>query len=327
MSKKTQQMIEKLDKNDKINALWLAMNGQPQNLTYKLSEIKSYVEYIKALIDPSKIKKIKGKKDTKQLGTNVALSPEFFAKYSAKVSQMSKVTYLVENEMIDLINRIKEGQDNENILTLTENQYNFIFSLGGSNLDDFVNSLNLPILKRIRKDDKKIESFLVKSQKDTYFNDRYEISAIFEPNFKRKKLSEKNGWKKKTLVHGTTNKSLLQILDGGFKTASQLRKESADFSYAGSMYGDAIYFAKPEQISKPIYYMDREATTTYIIVADVYYKEFQEVSASSNQYKYTGENMVCARDAGRYGRDEFMALPSQIDIRFVLEVSPKKKNG
>ena len=181
-------MIEKLDKQDKINALWLAMNGEPQNLTYKLSEIKPYVEYIKALIDPSKVKKITGKKDKAQ-NLNVALSPEFFAKYSAKVNQMSKLTYLSEKEMVDLINRIKEGQDNQNITTLTENQYNFIFSLGGSSLDDFVNSLNLPVLKRIRKDDKKIAGFMAQTTLDEYFNKHYEISAIFEPDFKRKKLS------------------------------------------------------------------------------------------------------------------------------------------
>ena len=323
MNKKTQTMIEKLDKRDKINALWLAMNGEPQNLTYKLSEIKPYVEYIKALIDPTKVKKITGKKDKAQ-NLNVALSPEFFAKYSAKVNQMSKLTYLSEKEMVDLINRIKEGQDNQNITTLTENQYNFIFSLGGSSLDDFVNSLNLPILKRIRKDDKKIAGFLAQTTLDDYFNKHYEISAIFEPDFKRKKLSEKKGWKSRQLVHGTTNKSLLQILDGGFKTASQLRKENADFKYAGSMYGDAIYFAKPEQISKPIYYMDKNETTTYIIVADVYHKEFVEVSNSAFNHKYNGENLICAKSAGQYNRDEFMALPSQIDIRYILEVSPKK---
>lgn len=325
MNKKTQAMIEKLDKTDKINALWLAMNGEPQNLIYKLSEVKSYVEYIKALIDPTKVKKIKSKKNHDVLNTNVALSPEFFAKYSAKVSKMSKLAYLSEQEMIDLIHRIKEGQDEKNILTLTENQYNFIFSLGGSSLDDFVNSLNLPILKRIRKDDKKIVSLLELTQKDTYFNERFEISAIFEPDFKRKKLSGKNGWKKMPLVHGTSNKSLLQILDSGFKTARQLQKEGVDFTYAGSMYGDAIYFAKPEQISKPIYYMDKSENITYIIVADVYYKEFVEVSTSAVNHKYNGENVICARGAGRYNRDEFMALPNQIDIRYIFEVSPKKK--
>lgn len=326
MDKKTQTMINKLDKEDKINTLWLAMNGESQNLTYKLSEIKSYVEYIKALIDPSKVKKIKGKdrdRDRDKL-SNIELSPDFFTKYSAKVNQMSKLTYLYEDEMIDLINRIKEGQDNQNITTLTENQYNFIFSLGGSSLDDFVNSLDLPVLKRIRKDDKKIAKFMDKTQQDKYFNDRFEISAIFEPDFKRKKLSKKNGWKSLQLVHGTNNKSLLQILDGGFKTAKQLQKENADFKYAGSMYGDAIYFAKPEQISKPIYYMDKSENTTYIIVADVYYKEFVEVNTSAVNHKYNGENVICARGAGRYNRDEFMALPKQIDIRFILEVSPKK---
>ena len=76
--------------------------------------------------------------------------------------------------------------------------------------------------------------------------------------------------------------------------------------------------------SKPIYYMDKNETTTYIIVADVYHKEYVEVSSSACDYKYNGENLICATKAGRYDRDEFMALPSQIDIRYILEVSPKK---
>ena len=324
MVSKRDKMIENLDVSDKINLLWMAMNGNPQGATYKYDEIKSYLAYIKAITNQKKISWVSSKKSPYD---NSEKSKAFFEKYQAKVASTAKSMELSEDAMVDLINRIKDGIDKDS-QTLTDNQYNFLY--GDSHpieLLEYINSISLPTLTKIDARTKQGQEILESASEDKYFNDHFTIEAIFEPDFKRRKFSKKDGWKVMRGVHGTTNKSLLGILNGGFKLASQLRKENTDFNYMGSAFGDAIYFARLDQISKPINYMDSNYQTTYIIVADLYYKDKVDIRLGGMRFDgtttYTGENLVHAHDAGRYYRDELMVQPNQIDIRYVLQVGRK----
>lgn len=330
MSKKENQMIELLDKTDKINLLHLALNGQGLDVTYKYSEVEIYIEYIKALVD--KTKEIKTEKSTFQSkAKNIDLSKSFFNKYVTKINTSAKLTYLTEAELLDLINKIKNQELTNKTLTLTDNQYNFIYGKNSTELKDFINSLDLPIIERLPSNTKEAMLILDKVGKDKLFNDIYEISGVFKPlwsekkEIKFKKKFENDNWKKKQLLHGTTNSSVLQILDSGFKLASQLKKENAQFKYSGSALGNAIYFALPHQISKCTSYTDRpdENQVSYIIVADVYYQDVVETESFSNKFKYTGQNIVHAKSVGAYGRDEITALPEQIEIKYILEISKK----
>lgn len=324
MVSKRDKMIENLNREDKINLLWMAMNGNPQGAVYGYDEIKSYLTYIKAITNQKKISRVASKKTPFD---NSEKSKEFFKKYQAKVASMARLMQLNEEEMVDLVNRIKAGIGKDS-QTLTDNQYNFLY--GDSHpaeLIEYIDNINLPTLTKIDSRTKQGKEILEMASQDKYFNDRFAIEAIFEPDFKRRKFPKKDGWKVMRGVHGTTNKSLLGILSEGFKLASQLKKTGTDFKYMGSAFGDAIYFARLDQISKPINYMDSNYATTYIIVADLYYKDKVDIKLGGMRFNgtthYTGENLVHAHDAGRYSRDELMVQPNQIDIRYVLQVGRK----
>lgn len=133
-----------------------------------------------------------------------------------------------------------------------------------------------------------------------------------------------------TLNTGTSNESLIKILNGGFKKPSEIFKEHKNknphstVQYSGQMFGDAVYFANPNKISKNTAYVDRvNPGNKFIIVADVYYNNFEKIDGTySDKCKYDGHNIVCAKNVGRYNRDEYMASPEQIKIKYVLEITP-----
>lgn len=96
-----------------------------------------------------------------------------------------------------------------------------------------------------------------KYKKDNYFKNNYKIKNIYavEHN-KQSENAHKYGKNKLTLNSGTANESLIKIMNGGFKRPSQLAREN-NVQISGQMYGDAVYFAKPDQISKNTSYVDR----------------------------------------------------------------------
>lgn len=166
---------------------------------------------------------------------------------------------------------------------------------------------------------------------DEYFKQNYKINNIYkiEPN-DQSKNAHLQGKNKITLNSGTGNESLIKIMNGGFKRPSQLARE-AGVRISGQMFGDAIYLARPNQISKNTSYVDRKNQgNKFIMVADVYYDKKEVVSRAGN-YNYTGKNLIVARDIGAYSRDEYMTSPKQIDLKYILEISkgvlkkPEKK--
>lgn len=157
--------------------------------------------------------------------------------------------------------------------------------------------------------------------KDEYFCDNYKIKNVYAiaPN-KQSKNAHKQGSHSLILNSGTSNESLIKILSGGFKLPSQLAKE-AGVQMSGQMYGDAIYFARPDQISKNTAYVDRRNPgSKFIMVAEVYYDKKINADNRGRNFKYNGNTLVHAHNVGRYDRDEYMVHPSQIRLKYVLEV-------
>lgn len=320
----TNKIIENLDKSDKINLLHLALNGQPTYAKYRYSDIEMYINYIKALLNTKNIKKddeMKIEKSNKYK-LNTQVSDVFFKNYQTKIKYDNKNTWLEEEIVIDLINRIKKTLDKSDTFALSNEQYTWLYGENSLELNNFINSLKLPQISPLYKKSYEYERLMNNLKNDELFNSTHEISNIYQVMTKPKIFGD--DWTSKEVVHGTNNISLLHILEKGFKLSSQLKKENKNFRYSGSMFGDAIYFALPSQISKNIYYMDR-TQTKYIILADIYYKDYKKVSAGAN-YKYTGENLIWATNIGRYSRDELMVKPSQINIKYILEVKEINKD-
>lgn len=163
--------------------------------------------------------------------------------------------------------------------------------------------------------------------KDDYFKDNYAIKNIYAvSNNKQSAGASKQGSNRITLNSGTSNESLVKILSGGFKKPSQLARE-AGVQMSGQMYGDAVYFARPDQISKNTAYLDRHNSgSKFIIVADIYYDEEVSVDRTGSNHDYKGRTMVHAHGVGRYSRDEYMCAPEQIEVKYVLEVGKGSLN-
>lgn len=318
------EIIKNLDKSDKINLLHLALIGQPTYAKYRYSDIEMYINYIKALLYKKTLKtdtKIKFNTNGKYK-LNTEVSNTFFKNYQAKIKDDNKNTYLEEEIVIDLINRIKKTLDKSDTFSLSNEQYTWLYGKNKQELNNFINSLDLPLIIPLDKYSFEYDRLISSLNNDKRFNDSHTISNIFRVMKKPKVFGDE--WNRKEVVHGTNNISLLHILEKGFKLSSQLKRENKDFKYSGSMFGDAIYFALPSQISKNIYYMDR-TPTKYIILADIYYKNYEKVKSSA-KYKYTGDNLIWATGIGQYKRDELMVKPSQINIKYILEVKEIKKD-
>lgn len=157
--------------------------------------------------------------------------------------------------------------------------------------------------------------------KDKYFCSNYKIKNVYAiENNKQSKNAFKQGTKSMILNSGTSNESLIKILSGGFKLPSQLARDNG-VQMSGQMYGDAIYFARPNQISKNTAYMDRyNRGSKFIMVAEVFYDHEKNADNRGHNFKYDGHTLVHAHGVGQFYRDEYMVHPSQIKLKYVLEV-------
>lgn len=130
----------------------------------------------------------------------------------------------------------------------------------------------------------------------------------------------------KTLVHGTENLSVLNILGEGLLDSVSLAKEkSKHYHYTGNGLGRGIYFARMDQADKSYNYTEyrrREGISAYMFVVDVAYHKAKIVdeyntglSTSKNQ------DLVWAKGVGSYDRDEFVAKhPKQVQLKYLLEL-------
>lgn len=109
----------------------------------------------------------------------------------------------------------------------------------------------------------------------------------------------------KTLVHGTGNISVLNIIGQGLIDADTLKKRhSQRFNYTASGLGRGVYFARPDQVEKSLNYThDRDS---YIFIAKVGYHEIKDVNYYNTNLNAGKADMVWAHGVGSYDRDELL---------------------
>lgn len=132
---------------------------------------------------------------------------------------------------------------------------------------------------------------------------------LSEKNFKKvykindgKDLGEMNT---KTLVHGTGNISVLNIIGQGLIDADTLRKRhSHRFNYTASGLGRGVYFARPDQVEKSLNYT--HDSDSYVFIAKVGYHKIKDVDYYDTSLNAGNADMVWAHGVGSYDRDELL---------------------
>lgn len=134
-------------------------------------------------------------------------------------------------------------------------------------------------------------------------------SLLSEKHFKKvykinddKDLGEMNT---KTLVHGTGNISVLNIIGQGLIDADTLRKRhSQRFNYTASGLGRGVYFARPDQVEKSLNYT--HDSDSYVFIATVGYHKIKDVNYYNTNLNAGKADMVWAHGVGSYNRDELL---------------------
>lgn len=295
------------DLNDPINCIYLARNGQPTGRKYQPFELMSYIAYLNALTKTFEIKIDSKNLNFKHVDFNFLNNFEC----SIKRDQRNKFKKYSESTVLNLLSKIEKSN---NILNLTDDEFDFLCcSVGISSIESVLSQFKLPNITQLNKRDDEYLNLIKESKKDKHFSQK--IYAIYKVDSKHKPKKLKHVMR---CVHGTSNLSLLSILDGGFKRPSELRGKDVKFS--GQALGDGVYFARLDQMSKPQAYLDaRNYNRRYMIVADIYYDTCQHTEHFQT-FKYSGKNVVHAHKMGNFYRDEIVALPQQIDIKYIIEL-------
>lgn len=109
----------------------------------------------------------------------------------------------------------------------------------------------------------------------------------------------------KTLVHGTGNISVLNIIGQGLIDADTLRKRhSQRFNYTASGLGRGVYFARPDQVEKSLNYT--HDSDSYVFIATVGYHQIKDVNYYNTNLNAGKADMVWAHGVGSYNRDELL---------------------
>lgn len=301
-----------LDMNDKINLLHLALKGQGTGVTYKSYEISDYLDYIRELSTDRSI-------DIDKLGLKdsslkiVQEVPEFFQNLLRNLKNEIKDINIKESVLVSLINKLKLSDFN-----FTDDEFEIVYGSSISAYHELLADINIPKLTRVtNRDDQFVNDVRRYAREDKLFN--YSISNVYRVDATNKRDFSRYQYSMRG-VHGTRSMSLLSILENGFMLPSQLVSLNKEFRRSGSSLGDGVYFARLDQISKTSSYLDSSsAKTKYAIVADLYYNEKVE-TLLHQPIEYTGQNLLHAIKQGSHERDEIVVLPSQIDIKYVVEM-------
>lgn len=294
-------------------------------------DIVNYVEYLTELgVDDSitidKREKLSDLKAGKRLDDTAELVRAITIKEVVDVNFDRKIGYDELTKILDA----SHGRD----VTLNRREY-ALFALSSDKnnrfvaqqTEDLVQEYPLPNVAKIKNihamDD--LPNLFKEYHKDDYFNNRYRIENVYAiGNNEQSAHAPKQGRKEIILNSGTSNVSLVKILSGGFKRPSDLAREN-NVQMSGQMYGDAVYFARPNQISKNTAYLDRENEgSKFIVVAGIHYDKEVLTGDMGHNFRYNGHTMVHAENVGRYDRDEYMVAPEQIEVKYVLEVNPAR---
>lgn len=129
----------------------------------------------------------------------------------------------------------------------------------------------------------------------------------------------------KMLTHGTPNVSILSILKNGLLDNVTLEKQKNNyFNYTGSGLGTGIYFTRPKQVQKSIYYADyrnKDNMPYYIFLAQVGYNK----TVDTDHYTYDDKpvekgDLLWAHGVGSGDRDELLAPDyHQIKLKYLFE--------
>lgn len=126
--------------------------------------------------------------------------------------------------------------------------------------------------------------------------------------------------KHKTLVHGTSNASILTILRDGLLTRSEIKNDAFN-TETGLGLGDGIYFAQCHQAGKSLNYTSENNGIRYLFVADVAYSKQKEVSHFGYYDSDDSWDLLYAKAVGSYDRDELVSRTSkQIELKYLLEI-------
>lgn len=189
---------------------------------------------------------------------------------------------------------------------------------------DFIHSLikdmnlaqSLTSVKDI-KTIKEIKNLVSDDYTDFQIDDIYAINA---PHKNDKFVSRFDlPIKHKTLVHGTTNSSILTILRDSLLTRAEIRQD-AKVSLTGLGLGDGIYFAQPHQAGKSLGYVFSQNDYVYLFLADVAYSKINYVTKWGDSDINDGD-LVYAKGIGANDRDEFVAKESsQVELKYLLAI-------
>lgn len=125
----------------------------------------------------------------------------------------------------------------------------------------------------------------------------------------------------RTLLHGTSNVSVISILRDSLLPVSKIRD---DYIYTGSSLGDGVYFAQLTESGKPVAYTDATDTRFgYLVVAEVGFNYVKHVDYFSRQVLQNG-GLLIADKVGRGARDELCVYDeNQINLKYLIEVKEK----
>lgn len=160
---------------------------------------------------------------------------------------------------------------------------------------------------------KELKYFLEEVKKDKRFNSAFAINRVFavleHPTKKPK------GFKHQRMVlHGTQNHSMVSIVNTGFKLG-KVR--------SGRSLGHGVYFGQVYEPSRPAAFMDNSPGLpgNYFLICRIHFDEFEQTRRWEANKGYDGRNMLWAKELGRWGLDELVVLPEQVEILFVAEVN------
>lgn len=168
-------------------------------------------------------------------------------------------------------------------------------------------------LKRLKTPTDEAEFAPYKQQllEDTDFKNNFKIVDVYRlPQLTNHNYNHGHA-KHMTLVHGTSNVSILSILKYGLLDNDSLDRIIQQDShihvrYTASGLGRGIYFARLNQVSKSMNYTHSDKIR-YIFITDVAYTKIYET------HRYDGANLANDYDLkygkhiGSYNRDEFVA--------------------
>lgn len=167
------------------------------------------------------------------------------------------------------------------------------------------------------------------SHKIDYVDDKteQEIKNLLSPNvisgiskIYRIHQNKKLDGKVKTLVHGTGNISVLNILGQGLLDHNTLLKNhSKNYEYTGNGLGDGIYFARPDQVEKSLNYAGG-SRHRYIFICSVAYHKIYNAKNYNVDLDAKGCDLVWGHAVGSYDRDELVAKsPKQVRLEYIVE--------